>query len=77
MNEPSSAGRGSVELAPDRAFVVHLAANADGPYLGRVEHVPSGNWTYFPTFADLVAFVESTPRPDDRTTTRTPAEENP
>lgn len=56
--EPNSAGEWV--LPYDRAFVVQLAAQAAGTpegFLGRVEHVASGQATHFHTVAECLAFM--------------------
>ncbi len=56
--EPNSAGERV--LPRDRAFVVQLTAQAvitpEG-FLGRVEHVASGQATHFHTVAECLAFM--------------------
>jgi hypothetical protein len=47
-------------LSPYRAFVVQLREQADverGQWLGRIEHVTSGQATHFESLNELLAFV--------------------
>ena len=47
-------------LSPQRAFVVQLRAGAGrepGPFVGRVEHIVSGQATRFHSLEELVAFI--------------------
>ena len=48
----------TLELRPDRAFVVHLDASAQPPHqlLGRVEHITSGRVAHVTSMHELVAF---------------------
>ncbi len=51
---------GESPLSPHRAFVVQLRENADverGQWVGRVEHVTSGQTTRFQSLEELVAFI--------------------
>jgi len=57
MNEPPA---DKSPLPPHRAFVVQLSENADvehGQWVGRVEHVTSGQATRFQSLEELLAFV--------------------
>jgi hypothetical protein len=57
---PRSAQRTvSLELPPDRAFVLHLDAHANPPrrVVGRVEHVTSGRVAHVTCLRELVAFL--------------------
>ena len=49
----------TLELPPDRAFVLHLDARAQPPrrVIGRVEHVTSGRVTRVTSLDELVAFL--------------------
>jgi len=47
-------------LAPERAFVIQFHANTDvekGHMTGRIEHVVSGQATYFESLEALLAFI--------------------
>ena len=47
-------------LSPHRAFVVQFRAEINverGPWIGRVEHVVSGQATHFASLEELVAFI--------------------
>ena len=51
---------GESPLPVQRAFVVQLSAAADvsqGMFVGRVEHVRSGQATHFHSLAELLAFM--------------------
>ena len=50
----------SLELPPDRAFVLQLAARAQLPrqMFARVEHVSSGQVTHVTSVRDLMAFLQ-------------------
>jgi len=52
-------GPGPLELPPDRAFVLHLAAHAELPrrVVGRVEHVTSGRVAHVTSLRGLMAFL--------------------
>jgi hypothetical protein len=49
----------SLQLPPDRAFVLHLDAHALPPrrMLGRVEHIVSGRIAHITSLRGLVAFL--------------------
>ena len=49
----------TLELRPDRAFVVHLDASAQPPHqlLGRVEHITSGRVAHVSSLREPVAFL--------------------
>jgi hypothetical protein len=53
----TTAGR-TLELPPDRAFVLHLDARALPPrrLIGRVEHVTSGRVTHVTSLRELLTF---------------------
>jgi hypothetical protein len=51
---------GQSSLSVHRAFVVHFRVDSDvtqGRVAGRVEHVASGQLTYFSSLEELLAFV--------------------
>ena len=53
-----SAGQGT--LSPHRAFVVQFRAETaveQGRFVGRVEHVVTGQATHFQSLEELVAFI--------------------
>jgi len=54
----------TLELPPDRAFVLHLDARAQPPrrVIGRVEHVTSGQVAHITSLRQLVAFLAATLR---------------
>ena len=60
-------------LLPHRAFVVQLREHADveqGQWVGRVEHVTSGQAAHFQSLEELLAFIAqvlapSTPAADE------------
>jgi hypothetical protein len=62
-NTPRSHQRTSsgpaLELPPDRAFVLHLAARAQPPrrVIGRVEHITSGRVTHVSSLCELLSFL--------------------
>ena len=52
--------RGQTPLSPHRAFVVQFRAETDverGRFVGRVEHVVSGQATHFDSLEELLAFI--------------------
>jgi hypothetical protein len=68
MNKPSP---DESPLSPQRAFVVQLTENTDvkrGQWVGRVEHVTSGQASRFQSVDELLAFVAQVlrraPKPD-------------
>ena len=48
----------TMELPPDRAFVVHLDVSAQPPHqlLGRVEHITSGRVAHVTSLRELLTF---------------------
>ena len=56
--QPLTASTLTLELPPDRAFVVHLDAGAQPPHqlLGRVEHITSGRVAHVTSLRELVVF---------------------
>jgi hypothetical protein len=49
-------------LSPHRAFVVQLRERADveqGQWLGRIEHVTSGQATHFQSLEEMVTFIRA------------------
>jgi hypothetical protein len=57
MNKPPA---DESPLSPHRAFVVQLREHADverGHWVGRVEHVTSGQATHFHSREELLAFI--------------------
>jgi len=58
MNKPPA---DESPLLPHRAFVVQLREHADvarGQWVGRVEHVTSGQAAHFQSLEELLAFME-------------------
>ena len=52
--------RGQTPLSPHRAFVVQFRAETDveqGRFVGRVEHVVSGQAAHFASLEELLAFI--------------------
>ena len=52
--------RGQTPLSPHRAFVVQFRVETDverGRFVGRVEHVVSGQATHFQSLEELLAFI--------------------
>ena len=52
--------RGQTPLSPHRAFVVQFRAETDveqGRFVGRVEHVVSGQAAHFASLEELLAFM--------------------
>lgn len=62
----------SLELPPDRAFVLHLDVRAQPPrrVLGRIEHVTSGQKTHVTSMREVAAFLAKVLRD------RNPSDEN-
>ena len=58
-SSPAAAKPVPRELAPERAFVVHLDVNARPPrrVVGRVEHVTSGQVAHVTSTGELIAFM--------------------
>jgi hypothetical protein len=58
----------TLELPPDRAFVIHLDARAHPPrrIVGRVEHVTSGRVTHVSTLRELMNFLSDVLRDKGR-----------
>ena len=53
--------RGQTPLSPHRAFVVQFRVETDverGRFVGRVEHVVSGQATRFHSLEELLAFIQ-------------------
>ena len=58
-----------VPLPPERAFVVQLRAQADPGgelFVGRVEHIASGEFVRFGSAAELLAFMANVGRATPR-----------
>jgi len=56
----TAAGARDVPLPPDRAFVVQLRAHREPSgelFVGRVEHIASGDVERFASAAELLAFI--------------------
>ena len=55
------------DLPPDRAFVLHLDANAQPPrrVVGRIEHVTSGQVAHITSLRQLLAFLAAVLRNED------------
>jgi hypothetical protein len=58
----------TLELPPDRAFVLHLDARAQPPrrVAGRIEHVTSGQVAHVTSLRELVAFLAAVLRNGNR-----------
>jgi len=58
-----------VPLPPERAFVVQLRPRAEPggePFVGRVEHIASGEFVRFGSAAELLAFMVNVSRATPR-----------
>jgi len=58
----------TLELPPDRAFVLHLDVRARPPrrVVGRIEHVTSGQVAHVTSLRELVTFLAAVLRNADR-----------